>query len=60
MVLGCTLAFKVRVQPQNRNAPIVKASANLDIIALIKDQFQNNEVIIANGCKWLMMDCLVI
>ena len=37
-LLGCTLAFKVRVQPSNRSSSVMKASTNSETIASIRSK----------------------
>ncbi|QCE06894.1 hypothetical protein DEO72_LG9g1908 [Vigna unguiculata] len=37
-LLGCTLAFKVRVQPSNRSSSVMKASSNPETIASIRSK----------------------
>ncbi|QCD87082.1 hypothetical protein DEO72_LG3g1613 [Vigna unguiculata] len=37
-LLGCTLAFKVRVQPSNRSSSVMKASTNPETIASIRSK----------------------
>ncbi|QCE04199.1 hypothetical protein DEO72_LG8g2232 [Vigna unguiculata] len=37
-LLGCTLAFKVRVQPSNRSSFVMKASSNPETIASIRSK----------------------
>ncbi|QCD93263.1 hypothetical protein DEO72_LG5g1335 [Vigna unguiculata] len=41
VMLGCTLAFKVRVQPKNRSSSVMKASNNLETIAFIRSKLES-------------------
>ncbi|QCD95975.1 hypothetical protein DEO72_LG6g673 [Vigna unguiculata] len=41
VMLGCTLAFKVRVQPKNRSSSVMKASNNLETIAFIRSKLDS-------------------
>jgi len=43
-MLGCTLAFKVRVQPKNRSSSVMKASNNLETIAFIRSKLESKMV----------------
>jgi len=43
-MLGCTLAFKVKVQPKNRSSSVMKASNNLEIIAFIRSKLESKMV----------------
>jgi len=43
-LLGCNLAFKVRVQPNNRSSSIMKASNNPETIASIRSKLETKMV----------------
>ena len=49
VMLGCTLAFKVRTQPRNRCAFVIKVSDLPEIINYIKKLIQPVKVIILNN-----------
>ncbi|QCE03288.1 hypothetical protein DEO72_LG8g1312 [Vigna unguiculata] len=44
VMLGCTLAFKVRVQPKNRSSSVMKASNNLETIAFIRSKLESKMI----------------
>ncbi|QCD92759.1 Nucleic acid-binding [Vigna unguiculata] len=41
VMLGCTLAFKVKVQPKNRSSSVMKASNNLETIVFIRSKLES-------------------
>ena len=44
MLLGCTLAFKVRVQPNNRSSLMMKASNNPETIGCVRSKLETKMV----------------
>jgi len=44
VLLGCTLAFKVRVQPNNKSSSVMKASNNLETITSIRSKLETKMV----------------
>jgi len=53
VMLGCTLAFKVRTQPRNRCVFVIKVSDLLEIINYIKKLIQPVQVTIFNNISLL-------
>ena len=44
VLLGCPLAFKVRVQPNNRSSSVMKTSSNPETIACIRSKLETKMV----------------
>ena len=44
-LLGCFLAFKVKVQPRFRNSVVLKYSDELELINVVLDMIPNSEVV---------------
>ena len=49
-LLGCVLAFKVKVQPKFRNSVVLKYSNELDLINVVLNMLPNTEVIFSHLC----------
>ncbi|KAG4390974.1 hypothetical protein GLYMA_05G084800v4 [Glycine max] len=45
-LLGCFLAFKVKVQPRFRNSVVLKYSNELDLINVVLDMIPDSEVVL--------------
>ncbi|XP_027924886.1 uncharacterized protein LOC114182255 [Vigna unguiculata] len=49
VLLGCTLAFKVRVQPNNRSSSVMKAFSNLETIACVRSKLEAKKIKESSG-----------
>ena len=49
-LLGCVLAFKVKVQPKFGNAVVLKYSNELDLINVVLDMLPDTEVVFCLLC----------
>ena len=49
-LLGCVLAFKVKVQPKFRNSIVLKYSNELDLINVVLNMLPNTEVVFSHLC----------
>ena len=49
-LLGCVLAFKVKVQPKFNNVVVLKYSNELDLINVVQDMLPDTEVLFCHLC----------
>jgi len=55
-LLGCVLAFKVKVQPKFGNAVVLKYSNELDLINVVLDMLADTEVLFAT---WVLVVVII-